>query len=88
MAIVKFLPRAVKDFLALSFETQSEILNKAELLQNFPLIGRAMERAYSGYRCLLAGKNRYRIIYKTKNQDVEIAYIRHCRRQMTLRMIQ
>lgn len=88
MAAVKFLPRAEKDLLALSPPLQDEILNKAALLNRFPEMGPKMERAYRGYRYLLAGRNQYRIIYKVKSQSlVEIAYIRHCKRQMGLRLV-
>lgn len=88
MVVIKFLPRAEKDILALPEELQNEILNKIELLAPFPHMGSAMEKAYEGYRCLLAGKNRYRIIYKVTSPSlVEIAYIRHCRRQVTLRLV-
>lgn len=88
MAVVKFLPRAEKDLWALSEPLQDEILNRAEMLAEFPRMGRAMEKAYRGYRYLLAGRNRYRIIYKVSSPSlVEIAYIRHCRRQMGLRLV-
>lgn len=88
MVTVKFLPRAEKDLLELPEELQTEILNKAELLVRFPQMGPAMEKAYRGYRCLLAGRNRYRVIYQVKSPSlVEIAYIRHCHRQVTLRLV-
>jgi plasmid stabilization system protein ParE len=88
VAVVKFLPRAEKDLLALSEILQNEILSKAEMLADFPLMGQIMEKTYVGYRYLLAGRNQYRIIYKvTSTELVEIAYIRHCRRQMRLRPV-
>lgn len=88
MATVLFLPRAEKDLLELPDKLQDEILNKAAMLADFPHMGPAMERAFRGYRCLLAGNNRYRIVYKVVSaKRVEIAYIRHCRRQMRLRLI-
>ena len=89
MPKVKFLPRAEKDFLALAPALQDEILHKVELLTQFPEMGPKMERAFQGYRFLLAGKKNYRIIYRIKTPTlVEIAYIRHCRRQIGLRPIQ
>lgn len=88
MPKVKLLPRAVKDLLELPKDTQEEILNKMELLESFPEMGSKMEKAFENYRCLLAVKNRYRIIYKVKSAHlVEVAYIRHCRRQMGLRIV-
>lgn len=85
---IKFLPRAEKELLALPHALQDEILHKIELLQKFPEMGTRMDRAFEGYRFILAGKNRYRIIYKIKTADlVEVAYLRHCRRQIGLRLI-
>jgi plasmid stabilization system protein ParE len=88
VVVVKFLPRAEKDLLALPSSLQDEILNKTDLLSRFPQMGQRMERAYQGYRYLLAGRNQYRLIYKTTSPSlVEIAYIRHCKRQMGLRLV-
>jgi plasmid stabilization system protein ParE len=85
---VEFLPRAEKDLLALPPDLQDEILSKIEVLQEFPQIGPRMERVFSQYRYILAGKNRYRIIYKIiPSGKVQIAYIRHCRRQLGLRVV-
>lgn len=86
--VVEFLPRAQQDLLALSEKIQDEILRKATLLQEFPRIGTPMERAFADYRFFLVAKSKLRIIYKIKNtHTVEICYIRHCRRQMTLRIV-
>lgn len=86
--VVKFLPRAERDLLALPDSIQDEILHKVRLLAQFPCMGQGMERAYRGYRYLLAGKNHYRIIYKVSSSSlIQIAYIRHCRRQMRLRIV-
>lgn len=88
MAVVKFLPRAVKDLLSTPQKVQLEILHKSELLTRFPEMGPRLEGVYQNYRYLLADKKRYRVIYKITSSDlVEIAYIRHCRRQMGLRLI-
>ena len=88
MVVVKFLPRAEKDLLKLPPLIQDDILRRVEFLSDFPLMGQKMDRAYSGYRYLLAGKNKYRIIYKVmSSQRVFIAYIRHCRRQLGLRVV-
>lgn len=85
---VKFLPRAERDFFALPEAIQDEILEKAELLSQFPRMGVPLERAYGGYRSVMAGRNWYRIVYLVKPpRTVEIAYIRHCRRQFGLRPI-
>ena len=87
MALVTFLPRAERDLLELPAPQQQEILSQDELLQALPYLGGSMEGAYQGYRYLLVGrKNRFRLIYKVVHDDlVEVAYIRHCRRQLGLR---
>ncbi|MDO8520392.1 MAG: type II toxin-antitoxin system RelE/ParE family toxin [Deltaproteobacteria bacterium] len=88
MITVKFLPRAEKQLLELYPPLQDEILSKVKMLSQFPYMGEAMGMAYAGYRCLLAGRGAYRIVYKvTSPALVEIATIRHCRRQVGLRII-
>ena len=87
-ASVKFLPRATRQLLIFTPPLQDEILAKTGMLSHFPYMGQPMEKAYVGYRCLLAGGGAYRIIYKIVSPVlVEIAYIRHCRRQMGLRIV-
>lgn len=64
-------------------------MSKIELLRDFPELGQQMGESYKAYRCLLLEKGNYRLIYKIKNSSlIEIAYIRHCRRQMGLRVVQ
>ncbi|KAB2835910.1 type II toxin-antitoxin system RelE/ParE family toxin [bacterium] len=88
MAAVKLLPRAQKDLAALPEPLQDEVLEKIELLAKFPEMGPPMERAFQGFRFLLAGRGLYRIVYSLKTpKQVEIAYIRHCRRQIGLRLL-
>lgn len=88
MTTVKFLPRAEKDLLLLPENLQNEILEKTKMLAHFPHMGQRMEKAYFNYRYLLAGRNQFRIIYRVTSEVlVEIAYIRHCKRQMRLRLI-
>lgn len=85
---IRLLPRAEEDLLSLPPNIQEIIIEKIELLYRFPKLGMAMVKAYKNYRCLLAFRNHYRIIYKIKSEDLlEIAYIRHCRRQMFLRAV-
>lgn len=44
--------------------------------------------AFTGYRSLLTAKNTYRAIYRILSEDlIEIAYIRHCARQIRLRVV-
>ena len=85
---VKFLKSAEKEFFSLPETIQEDVLKKIKLLQEFPQMGVAMDRAYAGYRCVLAGKKQYRIVYRILNsKNLEISYIRHCRRQMGLRIL-
>jgi len=85
---VKLLPRAQKELEAFPLAIQDQIIAKLELLPDFPEIGAAMFDAFQGYRALLAAKNTYRIVYRMVSDDLaEVAYIRHCARQMRLRLI-
>lgn len=48
-------------------------------------MGAPMVDAYQGYRSLLAVRRSYRIVHRVVSDDlVEIAYIRHCARQIGL----
>lgn len=85
---VKLLPRAQIELEALPPAIQDQIVAKLELLRDFPEMGAAMFDALQGYRAILAAKNNYRIVYRVISNDlVEVAYIRHCARQMRLRLI-
>lgn len=85
---VKLLPRAQKELEALPPAIQDQIIAKLEILRDFPEMGAAMFDAFQGYRAILAAKNNYRIVYRVISNDlVEVAYIRHCARQMRLRLI-
>jgi mRNA-degrading endonuclease RelE of RelBE toxin-antitoxin system len=86
---IKLLPRAERELAALPAAIQDQILNKLELLRDFPEMGPAMFDAFQGYRALLAARNTYRVIYRVIDDDLlEVAYIRHCARQTRLRVIQ
>ena len=85
---VKLLPRATRELAVLPDSTQDQILTKLDLLREFPAMGAAMFDAFQGYRALLAARNRYRIIYRIATDGlIEVAYIRHCSRQIGLRVI-
>lgn len=69
-----------------SLSAKEEIFRKMGLLVEFPEMGAAMDKAYQGYRQVLCGH--YRIIYEIMNeQRIEVAYVRHCSRQLALRVI-
>ncbi|MGE0821649.1 MAG: type II toxin-antitoxin system RelE/ParE family toxin [Candidatus Binatia bacterium] len=85
---VKLLPRAEKELEELPAALQEQIISKLELLRDFPEMGPAMFDAFVGYRALLAAKNTYRIIYRVVSDDeIEVAYIRHCARQSRPRIV-
>lgn len=85
---VKLLPRSQKELEAFPPAIQDQIVAKLELLRDFPEMGAAMFDAFQGYRAILAAKNNYRIVYRVISNDlVEVAYIRHCARQMRPRLI-
>ena len=85
---IKLLPRAEKELKALPLALQDQIISKLELLRDFPEMGPAMFDAFAGYRALLATKNTYRIVYRIVSDDeVEVAYLRHCARQTRVRII-
>lgn len=85
---VKLLPRAEKELEALPTVLQDQIISKLELLCDFPEMGPAMFDAFAGYRALLAARNTYRIIYRVVSEDeIEVAYIRHCASQSRLRIV-
>jgi len=81
-------PQAQQDLDAIRLkypQVTEDILSKIELLLEFPEMGPRMDRAYQGFRQILCGS--YRIIYEVSSQRIEIAYIRHCSRQMALRLL-
>jgi plasmid stabilization system protein ParE len=85
---VELLPRAQRELGELPVPLQDQIIAKLDLLRDFPELGAAMVDAFEGYRALLAVRRTYRIIYRILSADVvEVAYIRHCRRQASLRLI-
>ena len=86
---VRLRPRAQHDLdeiRRLFPKTAEQIVKKITLLYEFPEIGSKMDQAFEGYRQLLSGK--YRIIYQiVSDTEIEIAYIRHCARQLGLRIV-
>lgn len=85
---VELLPRAERELSGLPISVQDQILAKLETLREFPELGAPMLDAFQGYRSLLAARKTYRIIYRVVSDElVEIAYIRHCARQIGLRII-
>ena len=87
-AEVRLLPRAERELRDLPEALQEQILAKLELLAEFPQMGAPMLDAFEGYRALLAARRRFRIVYRiVSDRLVEVAYIRHCSRQIGLRVV-
>ncbi|MGH7897302.1 MAG: type II toxin-antitoxin system RelE family toxin, partial [Candidatus Binatia bacterium] len=85
---VELLPRADRELSALPETVQNQIIAKLEMLREFPEMGPPMFDAFQDYRALLAARGSYRIVYRIASVDlVEVAYIRHCRRQTSLRPV-
>lgn len=85
---VTLLPRAVRELAELPDAIQDRVMEALDLLAEFPLLGVAMVGAFQNYRCLLAAGGRYRIIYKVVGTTrVEVAWFRHGRRQIGLRLV-
>jgi len=58
------------------------------MLRELPEMGAPMIDAFEGYRSLLVARNRYRVVYRVVSDDlVEVAYVRHCARQIGLRIV-
>jgi plasmid stabilization system protein ParE len=80
---VELLPRAQRELDSLTAVTRDQILAKLEMLREFPEMGAPMVDAFRGYRALLAARGNYRVVYRVpSDQLVEVAYIRHCARQV------
>jgi plasmid stabilization system protein ParE len=85
---IELLPRAEKELGALPVAVQDQIIAKLEMLREFPELGSAMFDAFDGHRALLAVRRSYRIIYRIVSADrIEVAYVRHSRRQTSLRLV-
>ncbi|MCE9623924.1 MAG: type II toxin-antitoxin system RelE/ParE family toxin [Deltaproteobacteria bacterium] len=82
-------PQAQKDLDSIrkiSPQAFEDLLEKMDLLSEFPEMGPRMDRAYQGYRQVLCGN--YRIVYELISvKRIEVAYIRHLSRQMGLRAV-
>ncbi len=79
---VVLLPQAQEDLDAIAEPLFSKVVKRLQALRRYPALGAAMSGPFSGYRSTLV--NFYRIIYKQPTQDtILIAYIRHCRRDLS-----
>jgi plasmid stabilization system protein ParE len=78
---IHLLPQAVEDLDEIRDPQFSEVVARIQLLREFPSLGPVMDGFYLGYRCLTVGL--FRVIYQVASKgDVEVAYIRHGRREL------
>jgi plasmid stabilization system protein ParE len=78
---IRLLPQAEKDLDLIKEPLLTEVIEKLELLKDYPHWGSAMEGPFRGYRSFIIGI--FRVVYRIISSDkIEIAYIRHCRRNL------
>jgi len=81
---VYLLPQAEAELGGIADPLFSMVVHKLELLGSFPLLGPALEGPLSGYRTLTVGL--FRVIYRiVREERIEVAYIRHCKRKPILK---
>ena len=81
MKAIVLLPQAQEDLDEIYDPLFSEIIKRIELLKEYTYWGAPMDGPFTGYRSFIVGI--FRVIYKiVKEERIEIAYIRHCRRNL------
>lgn len=82
MRAVYLLSQAQEDMESIYDPLWTEIHEKIALLKEYPLWGAQMDGPFRGYRSFVVGL--YRVIYKVVSEKrIEIAYVRHCKRNLT-----
>lgn len=85
MARILWTKQAATDLASIPDVSRATIVDKVDLLADFPSMGPAMDGAYAGFRQLLV--DRYRMMYQMVPDEVRIAYVRHGARQLGLRVV-
>lgn len=81
MRKILLLPQAQEDLDQIYNPLFSQIIQRLEILKEYPLLGTAMNGAFIGYRSFVVGI--FRVVYKIISDGViEIVYIRHCKRKL------
>lgn len=76
--ILLLLPQAQEDLDTIRDPLFTEIIQRLEILKEYPLWGAAMDGPFTGYRSFVVGI--FRVVYKAVSNDlIEVAYIRHCK---------
>ena len=73
------LPQAQEDLDAIFEPLLSRVVRQIENLVTFPLMGVAMRGPFAGWRSLVV--DRFRVVYRVREQTIEIAYVRDGRRK-------
>ena len=83
MREVFLLPQALEDLDAVRDPLFTEIVERIQWLKEHPFWGAAMDGPFTGYRSFVVGI--FRVVYRVISEKrIEIAYIRHCKRNLTL----
>jgi plasmid stabilization system protein ParE len=81
VAKVYLLPQAVRDLDEVNEPLFSQIISRINLLREYPSLGPSMEGPFKEYRVLTV--DIFRVIYRVLDSStVQIAYIRHIKRQI------
>lgn len=81
MRKIRIVRQAAEDLDDVYEPQYSHVLAKIQLLKEFPSLGPALDGNLLGYRCLAV--DIFRVIYRILGPDlIEVAYIRHGRRQL------
>ena len=75
------LPQALEDLEEVMDPLWTKLMDKIQLLKEFPSLGPPLDGLYLGYRALTVGI--FRVMYRiVSDQAIEVAYVRHCKRDL------
>lgn len=74
------LPGAEEDLRSIYEPAFSEIVERLQLLRRFPEMGTPMSPPFHRWRSIVVGI--FRVIYRITPRGLEIAWVRHCKRQL------
>ena len=73
-------PEAYEDFQLITEPLRARVLRRLRMLKQFPKMGKSMPGEFAGFRATTV--ELFRIFYRVTDRGVEVAYIRHCKRQL------
>ena len=74
------LPDAEEELRRIDDPLYSEISGRLQLPRQFPMLGSPMSPPFQNWRSIPVGV--FRIIYRILPRGIEVAYIRHCKREL------